>query len=97
MISLTVKVFDAPGATQETLLKQRIPADLDSQRATDHKPLRIVSHNGTAWILAEDLTGAFLRFYTLKNGRIYQVYAFADLPLTTEQWVTNFLSSMVFK
>lgn len=97
MIALTVKVFDAPGASQETLITQRIPADLDSQRATDHKPLRTVSHNGTEWILAEDPTGAFLRFYTLKNGRIYQVYAFGNLSLSTEQWVTDFLSSIVFK
>lgn len=97
MIALTVKVFDMPGATPETLMTQRIPADLESQHATDHKPFRTVSNNGTDWILAEDPTGAFLRFYTLKNGRIFQVYAFSNMPLTTEQWVTDFLSSIVFK
>ena len=97
MLSITVKVFEIAGATQEMLEKERIPADLESQRATDHKPFKTVSYNGTDWILAEDSTGAMQRYYTLKNGKIYQVYAFSDVALTGEMWVADFLKEFKFQ
>lgn len=97
MISLTIKIFDVPNATPEMLVRERIPADLESQRATGHKPFKTVSYNGTGWILAEDLTGAMQRYYTLKNGRIYQVYIFSNVDLTGESWITDFMKGLTFQ
>ncbi|MFH0799523.1 MAG: C1 family peptidase [Pseudomonadota bacterium] len=97
MTSLTIKVFEIAGATQETLIKERIPGDLESQRATDHKPFKTISYNGIDWILAEDPTGAMQRYYTLKNGRIYQAYVFSNADLTGESWVADFLKRFQFQ
>lgn len=97
MLSLTIKVFEMAGATKEMLINERIPADLETQRATEHKPFKTISYNGTDWILAEDPTGAMQRYYALKNNRIYQVYVFSDVDLAGENWIADFFKSFQFQ
>ncbi|EKD83421.1 MAG: hypothetical protein ACD_39C00686G0001, partial [uncultured bacterium] len=94
---VTVKVFEVAGANRETLLNDRIPADKKVYQMLNLKPPVPVTFNGREWFLVEDASGAFVNYYTVENGRYYQVNVATDVPVTREEWLRSFFNSFTIK
>lgn len=90
---VTVKVFEVAGASRETLLAERIPADKKVYAMLNLKEPVPVTIGGREWLLVEDAAGVFVNYYTVENGRYYQVNVATDARVTGEKWLTDFLSS----
>jgi len=47
------------------------------------------------WLLVEDAAGVFVNYYTVENGRYYQVNVATDARVTGEKWLRDFMSSFI--
>ncbi|OGK12468.1 MAG: hypothetical protein A2W80_06625 [Candidatus Riflebacteria bacterium GWC2_50_8] len=92
---VTVKVFEVAGATRETLLAERIPADKKVYAMLNLKEPVPVTFADREWLMVEDAAGIFVNYYTVENSRYYQVNVATDARVTGEKWLTDFFSSFV--
>jgi len=90
---VTVKVFEVAGASRETLLAERIPADKKVYAMLKLKDPVPVTFAEREWLLVEDAAGVFVNYYTVENGRYYQVNVATDARVTGEKWLSDFMSS----
>jgi len=93
---VTVKVFDVPGANQERLLSERIPADTKVYAMLGLSEPKPVTINGTDWFVIEDKAGIITNYYTVTPNRYYQVNIATDQPACDEPWVQEFFESITF-